>query len=70
MCCFQIFRLISSQGLMAVSSLHGSNFKFAKSRAMLGTLGPVARSRVSDLWSEQLDQPPSPAGRVACQQSL
>ena len=52
------------RGLGCVSSVH-KNFGFAKSKAMLGAIGPVARARVMDLWSDDPDRPASPPQRVA-----
>ena len=40
----------------------------SKSKAMLGMLGPVARARVMDLVSEDVERPPSPGQRAAWQQ--
>ena len=53
-----------NQGLLSMSSIH-ENPSFAKSRAALGFLGPLARARVLELWSDD-DKPCSPQGRVAC----
>lgn len=52
-----------SAGILAVSSIH-KTFGFTKAHALLGTLGPVIRARVSDLITDDADRPCSPAHRV------
>lgn len=47
---------------MAVSTVH-KNFVFQKSKGYQGTLGPVHRARVGELWSDDLERPPGPAQR-------
>ena len=51
------------QGWLCYSGIH-KQIAFSKSRCTLGTLGPVARCRVSELWSDDPDQPCSPPQRV------
>ena len=50
---------------MCVSSLHKSEYAFSKSKAILGSIGPVGRSRVSDLMTDDPETPPTPVQRVA-----
>ena len=49
-----------------MSGLHKHNSGLAKSKAMLGTVGPVSRARVAELWRDEthLDGPPTPQERV------
>lgn len=49
-----------------MSNIH-KQFAFSKSKAMLGTCGPLDRARVMDLWSDDPDKPCSPPGRVSRQ---
>ena len=51
-------------GIAAVPPIHKNSFGFAKSKALLGLIGPVSRARVMDLWCDDLDRPPTPAQRV------
>lgn len=53
----------SQNAMLAVSSIHKS-FAFQKSRAMLGTVGPIGRARVLELMGEDPDKPASPPARV------
>ena len=54
----------SQNALMCVSNVHAA-FHFAKSKAMLGTVGPLNRARVMELISEDPDKPASPPARVS-----
>lgn len=56
--------IVPPSGLAAVPPVHRSTFGFAKSKALLGLLGPVSRARVMDLWSDDLDRPPNTSQRV------
>ena len=47
-------------------SLIHRNFAFKNSRMMSGSIGPVERGRVCELWSDDPDRPCSPAHRAAC----
>ena len=49
---------------MALSMIH-KQFGFKSSKAMKGTIGPVERGRVCELWSDDAERPCSPAHRVA-----
>ncbi|CAK9107673.1 unnamed protein product, partial [Durusdinium trenchii] len=53
----------SQSCLLAVSPIH-KNFAFIKSKAYLGTIGPVARARVMDLWTDDDARVCSPPGRA------
>ena len=50
---------------MAASTIHSKQFLFQKSKAYLGTLGPVARARVADLWGDDAERPAGPTQRAA-----
>lgn len=52
------------RGMLAVSTIHGSEYAFSKAKALMGTIGPVARARVNALWSENPDWACSPAARA------
>ncbi|CAK9116501.1 unnamed protein product [Durusdinium trenchii] len=51
--------------LLGVGTIH-KTYGFQKSKATLGTIGPVTRARVMDLWSED-DKPCSPPARESRQ---
>ena len=61
--------MVPVSGLAAVPPVHRSTFGFAKSKALLGLLGPVSRARVMDLWSDDLDRPPNTSQRVSASSS-
>lgn len=73
-CCANIFWFVNTaesvrwswinRGYLVVSSLHRSNFGFAKSSTMLGSLGPITRARVLELWADDPDKQPSATQRV------
>lgn len=46
-----------------MSNIH-KEWRFSKSRAILGSIGPVTRARVMELVSEDADKPASPPARV------
>ncbi|CAE7389856.1 unnamed protein product [Symbiodinium sp. CCMP2592] len=48
--------------ILSVSTIHRS-FAFQRSKAMLGSLGPVSRARVCDLWGDE-DNRTTPLQRV------
>ena len=53
-------------GIAGVSQIHNKQFGFKNSTALLGTLGPVARARVNQLWTDNPELAPSPSVRAAC----
>ena len=55
---------------MAASSIHAKQFLFQKSKAYLGKLGPVTRTRVADLWGDDSERPAGPTQRAATSASL
>ena len=69
-CCLQalgvIYYHISCPGIGAVSLVNKTSFAFKTSNAMSGIVGPVERSRVCELWSDDNERPCSPAHSVAC----
>ena len=50
-------------GVLSYSAIHKS-WAFSKSKVGLGTCGPLARSRVMDLWSDDPEKPASPPARA------
>lgn len=55
--------LLMLQGLAAMSGTH-KNAPFSRSRAMLGTINNVPRSRVMELQNPDEDKPLAPHYRV------
>ncbi|CAL1129382.1 unnamed protein product [Cladocopium goreaui] len=51
--------------IAGVSQIHNKQFGFKNGTALLGTLGPVARARVNQLWTDNPESAPSPSVRVA-----
>ena len=52
-----------SSGYIAVSNVH-KQWGFQRSQAYTGTLGPIHRARVNELWSDDVERPPNPPQRV------
>ena len=54
-----------SPGIVAGSAIHAKTWAWANSKALLGTIGPVSRARVSDLVNGDPDgKPLSPPQRA------
>ncbi|CAE7210235.1 unnamed protein product [Symbiodinium microadriaticum] len=50
--------------MLCVSSLHTKDFAFQKCKPLLGSLGPVSRARVFELWTDDPERTPTPLQRV------
>lgn len=52
--------------MLVTSNLHKGQGGFSKSKATLGTIGPLSRCRVSELLRDDAETPPNPQQRVSC----
>ena len=61
--------MISESGFLCITHLHTRDWLFSKSKAALGSIGPLTRARVMELLCDDTDKPPTPQQRVAWQRS-